>query len=98
MFFFFFAHAQTHHDGRLYFLKIHCGPAYPKVPPEIRFVTKINMDCVNKSNGRVEPSFSGIANWASSPKTFDYILMALKREMATPANARLPQPPEGAEF
>lgn len=56
------------------------------------------MDCVNKSNGRVEPSFSGIANWASSPKTFDYILMALKREMATPANARLPQPPEGAEF
>ena len=91
-------HTQTRHDGRLYFLKIHCGPAYPKVPPEIRFVTRINMGCVNQTNGRVEPSFPGIANWASSPKTFDYILMALKREMASPANARLPQPPEGAEF
>ena len=88
----------TRHEGRLYFLKIHCGPAYPKVPPEIRFVTRINMGCVDKTNGRVEPSFPGIANWASSPKTFDYILMALKREMGSPANARLPQPPEGAEF
>ena len=89
---------QTRHEGRLYFLTIHCGPAYPKVPPEIRFVTRINMGCVDKTNGRVEPSFPGIANWASSPKTFDYILMALKREMGSPANARLPQPPEGAEF
>ena len=89
---------QTRHEGRLYFLRIHCGPQYPKVPPEIYFQSKINMSYVNQSNGRVEPSFPGLANWASTPKTFDSILLALKAEMAKPANARLAQPPEGATY
>jgi len=93
-----FGPSGTNHEGRLYFLKIHCGPQYPKVPPEIRFLTKINMSHVNQSNGRVEPTFPGIANWSSSPKTFEYILMCLKREMAAPHNARLSQPPEGATY
>ena len=33
-------------------LVITCGDHYPDVPPEVKFVSKISMNCVDK-NGRV---------------------------------------------
>lgn len=44
---------QSVHENRIYSLKIHCGPSYPDIPPEISFTSKINLPCVNPQNGKV---------------------------------------------
>lgn len=46
--------SQSSHENRIYSLKIHCGPNYPDVPPEIAFTSKINLPCVNPQNGKVK--------------------------------------------
>lgn len=44
---------QSVHENRIYSVKIHCGDQYPDIPPEVTFVSKINVPCVNQSNGKV---------------------------------------------
>lgn len=41
------------HQNRIYSLRIHCGEGYPDAPPEIWFLTRINLPCVNQQNGKV---------------------------------------------
>jgi hypothetical protein len=66
------------YQNRIYSLSIHCGPSYPDQPPEVKFLTKINLPCV-KSDGRIDynalPIFS---NW-SRDSTIETILLSLRR-------------------
>lgn len=44
---------QTNFDGRIYSLKLVCGPRYPNEPPEVTFITRVNLPCVNPRDGEV---------------------------------------------
>jgi len=86
------------HDAKIFTLRIFCGPDYPKAPPEVHFVTRVNLGCVNASSGKVEPrAFPGLGQWTAA-STMESMLKELRREMASPANRKLPQPPEGSTY
>ncbi|XP_042008421.1 ubiquitin-conjugating enzyme E2 variant 1D-like isoform X1 [Salvia splendens] len=86
---------NTVHEGRIYQLKLFCGKDYPDRPPAVRFQTRINMSCVNLETGVVEPSrFSMLSDWKPE-STMEDILIQLKKEMISPQNRKLSQPPDG---
>lgn len=47
------AHTQSVHENRIYSLEITCGPNYPDSPPTVRFLTRINLPCVDSKTGEV---------------------------------------------
>lgn len=89
--------ANTVHDGRIYTVKLYCDQHYPAKAPQVRFLTKVNLGCV-MSNGVVDiRQFNTLSHW--NPKyTIETILTELRREMASPQNRKLTQPPEGLNY
>eukprot|EP01002_Notosolenus_urceolatus_P014648 NODE_6340_length_635_cov_9.592150_g5399_i0.p1 GENE.NODE_6340_length_635_cov_9.592150_g5399_i0~~NODE_6340_length_635_cov_9.592150_g5399_i0.p1 ORF type:complete len:138 (-),score=22.89 NODE_6340_length_635_cov_9.592150_g5399_i0:97-510(-) len=88
----------TVHEGRIYFLSIFVDDNYPKRPPTVRFTSKINMPSSIKPDGSVDPSkLPVLANWHSE-YTMERILSEIRRDMASPSNRRLAQPPEGSNY
>lgn len=85
--------ANTNMDNRIYFLQIKCGENYPKVQPEVRFMSKINIPSVNQSNGQVDPKkFPLFVKW-NWETTIEKILLGLRQEMIQ--NKKAPQPQDG---
>jgi len=90
--------ASTPHEGRIYTLQIHCDKDYPNKAPTVKFISKINLNCVNQSTGAVDPTkFGTLGSWSNS-NSIETVLVGLKNEMSAPANRRLAQPPEGTTF
>ena len=72
---------NTVFDGRIYFLNITCGDDYPRVPPVTKFITKVNLPCVN-NRGDVNFSANGtLAQWNGVTMGIKDVLLALKNEM-----------------
>uniref|UniRef100_A0A0X3PUY0 Ubiquitin-conjugating enzyme E2 variant 2 n=1 Tax=Schistocephalus solidus TaxID=70667 RepID=A0A0X3PUY0_SCHSO len=85
--------AKTAFENRIYTLNIRCGENYPDVAPEVKFLTKINMDCVD-SNGKVDASkVPSLRAWCRGMYIRN-VLYDLRTLMTDKANARLPQPAE----
>ena len=87
---------HTKFEDRFFSLKIVAGPNYPLQPPKINFISKINLPCVNKANGEVDPrNMPLLAKWDSKTRIMD-VLVEILREMKT--NAKLDQPKDGDTY
>ncbi|KAI9136714.1 UBC-like protein [Paraphysoderma sedebokerense] len=89
---------HTVHENRIYSLKLHCDENYPDSAPKVSFISKINLPCVNQTNGKVEPNkLNCLAKWQRN-YSLETVLAELRREMASSSNKKLPQPAEGTTF
>jgi ubiquitin-conjugating enzyme E2 variant len=89
---------QTQHDSRFYELRITVPESYPAVPPKVRFVSRINMSCVDGKTGEVLYSkVPATRNWNRN-MGIEQVLMSLRAEMASDVNRRTRQPSEGQTF
>ena len=48
---------QSVHENRIYSVKIHCGSDYPDIPPDVTFISKVNLPCVDGRHGKVSSDF-----------------------------------------
>lgn len=89
---------HSNHENRIYSVSIECGPNYPDEPPKIRFISKVNVPCVDAKTGEVKSDvFHTLRNWKRA-YTMETLLLDLRKEMALPTNKKLPQPKEGTTF
>jgi len=66
------------YENRIYSLKIHCGDNYPDVPPDVSFVTKVNLPCV-LADGKVDAKkLPCLVQWQRN-FTMETILIELRR-------------------
>ena len=83
-------------DGRFFELQLECDQDYPQKPPKVKFVTKVNLPCVD-SSGRIKPgSLSILSNW-NRDCTLESYLKAIREELKNNLK-KYPQPPEGSRF
>ena len=85
---------NTNLGDRIYNLKIVTGDNYPQQPPQIRFVTRINLSCVD-DQGRVTTRLPALKNWKVTMGMVD-LLFALRESMVEAS--RLPQPAADATY
>ena len=76
-------------------LNIVAGPSYPSVPPEVKFITKINLPCVSKTGAVV--GLDVLKRWRYDNRISD-VLMQVKQEMTRGSNRKLKQPGEEEVF
>ena len=87
----------TPFDNRLFELRITAGENYPNAPPKVRFVSKINLTCVDQSNGTVGGDLPTLQQWNRN-MSIEQVLVDIRKAMNNPNNKRSPQPPEGANY
>ncbi|PVD31213.1 hypothetical protein C0Q70_06625 [Pomacea canaliculata] len=88
---------RTQFENRIYTVRLHCGDRYPDMPPTVQFQTKINLSCVNKETGVVDPKkVTCLRQWTSGMNI--QTCLAGIRECMTLKENKVPQPPEGQTF
>jgi len=89
---------RTPYENRMYTLKMECNERYPDDPPSVRFLSRINMNCVNNTLGTIDCRQIPILSRWQREYTIKTILQELRRFMTMKDNAKLTQPPEGSCF
>jgi len=85
----------TRFDGRIISISFHCGDNYPKQPPVVKFMDKVNLPFVDNSGNIVPNKFPLIGSWNRST-TILSILVEINEQMKR--NGNLNQPPEGQRY
>lgn len=89
---------QTQYADRFYELRLHCPDSYPAGPPNVRFVSKLNMNCVDSKSGVVNLNkLSALRNWNRN-MGLEQVLQSIRMEMCSDQNRRLRQPADGVTF
>ncbi|GMH51124.1 hypothetical protein TrRE_jg12737 [Triparma retinervis] len=89
---------NTPYDNKFYSLMVTCTDDYPTVPPLIKFVTKVNLPCVNQRDGTViEQKLPATKSWNRQMGIHE-VLKGIVAEMKVTANRKLAQPRENEEF
>ncbi|CAN3355421.1 ubiquitin-conjugating enzyme variant Mms2p [Diutina catenulata] len=86
---------HSSYENRIYSLTIVCDETYPEKSPRVRFLTKINLPCVDDEGNVV--NLDVLQNWKRS-YSMETVLLELRMAMASPANKKLPQPKEGSTY
>ncbi|WFD04137.1 E2 ubiquitin-conjugating protein mms2 [Malassezia obtusa] len=67
------------HQNRIYSLRLICGDQYPDAPPEVWFLTKVNLPCVRQTDGKVDATqFAPLARWRRD-YNMESLLVELRR-------------------
>jgi len=89
---------HTVHENRIYSLKITCGESYPDAPPDVQFLSRVNLPFVNQINGKVDPVKLPVLSSWNRNSSIEHVLVEIRKEMASFNNRKLPQPSEGSTF
>ncbi|KEG15013.1 ubiquitin-conjugating enzyme-like [Trypanosoma grayi] len=87
----------TTFEHRILSLEIYCDEDYPSKPPHIKFISRVNLPCVNADGTVDKAKFHLFKNWERR-YTMENCLAELRREMTQPGNKKLPQPEEGSKY
>eukprot|EP00299_Pterocystis_sp_00344_P004191 c15056_g1_i1.p1 GENE.c15056_g1_i1~~c15056_g1_i1.p1 ORF type:complete len:143 (+),score=27.81 c15056_g1_i1:57-485(+) len=89
---------RTPFENNIFSLQIVCDETYPTAPPRVRFVTKVNLTCVDQKTGEIIPSKLAIFQRWKYDNTIADVLTEIRGQMALKENSKLPQPAEGTTF
>lgn len=85
----------TNFNERIISVSIHCDQNYPKAPPTVKFISKVNLPFVDDKGNIILNKFPLLRNWNSETTIF-LILKEISNLMKK--NGRLPQPPDGQTY
>lgn len=75
------------HENRIYSLSLEVGPEYPARPPVVKFLTKVNIPCVDQNTGVVSISTrNGVVKVVSMTDSRETKVMATRVWLLTKKN------------
>nr|CAI5844066.1 unnamed protein product [Callosobruchus analis] len=73
---------RTPYENRMYSVKVECGQRYPDEAPTAKFISRININCINSNTGVIDPSKPkvGIRSFVTNKKGTAFIKCQTEQE------------------